>query len=98
MAVTLNTAISNPRASKVQKTNFKALPIEKIASNDAQAGMFASAAFRNGIYKGQKIEKTEENVRDLLKAIAIAFQNKKFGAKLALEQVAYDAWKLPKGK
>jgi hypothetical protein len=59
MVVTLNTAISTPRASKVQKTNFKALPIDEISKNGSKAGMF-----RMEVSKG-KYPKTDENVSHL---------------------------------
>ncbi|MDD3420469.1 MAG: hypothetical protein PHE78_07740 [Candidatus Gastranaerophilales bacterium] len=79
MVVTLNTAISTPRASKVQKTNFKALPIEKIIKNDSYADMF-----RTDVSKG-KYKKTEENVSHL----TIAYKRTKdLGVKFFLEDVA----------
>ena len=83
MAVTLNTAISNPRASKVQKTNFKALQVSQISKNDSQARMFL-VSVKKGI-----IQKTADNVRDLLLAIN---KTKDVGVKSYLEEAAYDVW------
>ena len=65
MITGFNPAVSNNRN---QRQNFKALPVEKITKNIAEADMFSSAAMREGVYNGQKIVKSDDNVKDLQRA------------------------------
>ena len=66
MLVSFNPNVSNKRQ---QSTNFKKLPIDKIIENTGEARRFASAASDESVYKGQKIVKNDENIKDLLEAM-----------------------------
>lgn len=91
MLVSFNPSVSN---NKSQNVNFKALPINKIIDNAAQAGMFTEAARRQGRYNGEIILKTPENIKDLFEAIKRAAQKKETEVLSYLEEVRDEIWKV----
>lgn len=86
MITGFNPAVSNNRN---QRQNFKALPIDKITKNDAEAEMFRMAVSRG------RVAKTDENVKDLFTAMDKAVNEKKLGVKSFLDDVA-ERWGVKK--